>query len=69
MQNTRRKPRGAEGISLGSLEKDWGENIMTQVILNGKALGNITADNLDTFIRNTQLTIVSRTATTINFEG
>lgn len=42
---------------------------MTQVILNGKAIGNITADNLDTFVRNTSLTIVSRTATTINFEG
>lgn len=42
---------------------------MTQVILNGQAIGNITNDNLDTFIRNTSLTIVSRTATTINFEG
>ena len=42
---------------------------MTQVILNGKAIGTITDANLDTFIRNTRLTIISRTATTINFEG
>jgi len=42
---------------------------MTQVILNGQSIGTITAANLDTFIRNTRMTIVSRTATTINFEG
>jgi hypothetical protein len=42
---------------------------MAQVILNGLSIGTITDVNLDTFIRNTRLTIVSRTATTISFEG
>jgi len=42
---------------------------MTQVILNGQAVGHITNDNLATFLRNTRMAIVSRTATTINFEG
>lgn len=42
---------------------------MTQVVLNGQAIGHITNDNLDTFLRNTRMTIISRTVTTINFEG
>ena len=42
---------------------------MTQVVLNGQSIGLITDANLDTFIRNTRMTIISRTATTISFEG
>ncbi len=42
---------------------------MTQVILNGESLGKIPEAHLEIFLARTYMTIVSRTATTINLEG